>query len=65
MKITVDRIEGDMIVAELPTGQTVDIPRTLMPDAAEGDVFSIEKDQADADGRRKRIEGKMNNLFVD
>ena len=65
MKITIDRIEGGVIVAELPDGATVDLPGALFPGAAEGDVYSIEKDEAEAGKREKRIKGKMDKLFTE
>ncbi len=65
MKITIDRIEKGFVVAELPDGQTVDIPKAVFPGAAEGDVYRIEKDCAGGDARRSRIADKMNRLFED
>ena len=65
VKITIDRIENGVAVAELPNGQMINVPGALFPDAAEGDVYTIEKDAAEAEIRRKRINEKMNRLFVD
>lgn len=65
MKITIDRIEKGFVVAELPGGQTVDIPETVFPGAAEGDIYTIEKDCTERDARRSRIDDKMNRLFED
>jgi len=65
MIITIDRIENNIIVAELPDGQFIDFPGKLFPDANEGDVYTIKKDVAETDIRRKRINEKMNKLFVD
>ena len=65
MRIIIDRIEGDVAVVELPNGQTLDCPAVLFPDGAEGDVFVIEKDAAEAQARQGRIEEKMGRLFVD
>lgn len=65
MKIIIDRIENDFVVVELPNGKTLDIPCSLLPDATEGDVYSIDKDSSETDDRTKRIKGKMNNLFVE
>ena len=41
MRLTVDRIEEDYIVAEMPDLTTVNIPRALAPDAKEGDVIRL------------------------
>ena len=65
MKITIDRIENNIAVVELPDGQIIDLPIALFPDAAESDVYTIEKDKNETETRRKRIEDKMNRLFVD
>lgn len=65
MKVTIDRIENGVAVIELPNGQTVNVPGVLFPGAAEGDVCTIEKDTEETESRRKRINEKMNRLFVD
>lgn len=65
MKITIDRIENGIIVAELPMGKTVDLPGELFPGASEGDIYTVEKDVADITATKKRINEKMNKLFVD
>jgi len=65
MKMTIDRIENGVVVAELPNGQTVNFPGSLFPGAAEGDVYTIEKDTSEAGERRKRIDDKMGRLFED
>ena len=41
MRLIVDRIEEDYIVAEMPDLTTVNIPRVLAPDAKEGDVIRL------------------------
>jgi len=64
MKITIDRIENGIAVVELLDGQTVNMPCALFPEASEGDVYSIEKNTAETEAAKKRIEGKMNRLFV-
>ena len=65
MKIIIDRIENGIIVAELPDGQPVNIPSILLPEAAESDIYTIEKDISEAENRRKRIGEKMDRLFKD
>lgn len=64
MKITIDRIENDVVTIELPGGKALDIPRLLFPDAEEGDVYNIEKDSAQRDTRRCRMKVKMRRLFT-
>ena len=65
MKIVIERIENDILVAELPNGQFVNVPFALIPDAIEGDVYLVEKDTTETEERRARINRKMNSLFVD
>ncbi len=65
MKITIDRIEKGFVVAELPGGQTVNIPEIVFPGAVEGDIYTIVKDCAERDARRSRIDDKMKRLFED
>ncbi len=38
MKLIVDRFEGDFIVAELESGEIVNIPKIIAIDAKEGDI---------------------------
>ena len=64
MKITIDRIENDVVIVELPGGKALDIPRLLFPDAEEGDVYNIEKDSAQRNARRCRMKVKMRRLFT-
>ncbi|MBO4553728.1 DUF3006 domain-containing protein [bacterium] len=41
MRLIVDRIEENFIVAEMPDQSMVNIPRILVPDAKEGDVIRL------------------------
>lgn len=61
MKITIDRMENDRLVVELPDGRTIDVPCAWLPDAVEGDVYRIEKEKAEP----QQIREKMNRLFCD
>ena len=63
MKITIDRIESGVIIAELPDGQTLNLPGALLPEAAEGDIYNIEKDTAEGAARKEKIEKQMGRLF--
>lgn len=65
MRVVIDRIENDRAVVELPDGQTMQLPAVLFPHAAEGDVYTIEKDPSETEERRRRIENKMESLFLD
>jgi hypothetical protein len=42
MKVTIDRIEGEYAVIELPNRDTIDIPLSYLPkNAKEGDIFIL------------------------
>ena len=62
MQIIIDRIEGEFAVVELPDMTTVNVPLGLFPDAQEGCVYQISKDNDEEAERRKRIQGKFDRL---
>ena len=42
-RLIVDRFEGEFVVVEMPGGNTIDLPRWLLPNGAkEGDVIQVE-----------------------
>ena len=45
MKLIIDRIEENIAVMELPSGEHVNIPKVLIEDACEGDsiIITVEK----------------------
>ena len=66
MKVIIDRFEDNYAVVELEDKRTINMPKELLPaDAKEGSVISIMIDQKETDNRRKRIEGLMNQLWID
>lgn len=62
MKITIDRIEGDIAVCELPDMQMIDLPICLFDDPKEGDVYSIEKDDAEKQERMSKARSLFESL---
>jgi len=62
MQITIDRIEGDFAVVEIPDMTTIDVPLALFPGAKEGDVYIIVKDEGEAVERSNRIQSKFDRL---
>jgi hypothetical protein len=62
MRITIDRFEGDFAVIELPDKSTLNVPRVLFPDAAEGDVDVISKKERKKTRRLRRIQRKFDRL---
>lgn len=61
MKFTVDRIEEDIIVLELPDLSHISVPAQLIPTAKEGDVYEIKKN--DMNDRKIKIENLEDELF--
>lgn len=62
MRITIDRFEHEFAVAELPDGSICNVPQALFPNAAEGDVFIIAKDEGERAKRQKRVQDKFDQL---
>lgn len=65
MKLVIDRIEGKWIVAQMPDGNMVELPKILLPKATEGDVIVIDIDADERDKRQQAVEELMNELFTD
>lgn len=63
MKITVDRIEGEFIVAELPDGSFGNLPRVFAPNARGGDIINITIDKSASSRRSEKMKERMNRLF--
>lgn len=68
MKAVIDRLEGGKAVLELEGGGAAALPAGMLPAGArEGDVLvlTLEIDRAETERRRKRIEKKMGDLWLD
>ncbi len=65
MRLVIDRIEGEWIVAQMPDENMLQLPKTLLPEAVEGDVIVIEIDAAERTKRQQAVEELMNELFTD
>ncbi len=65
MKLVIDRIEGKWIVAQMPDGNMVELPKILLPKAVEGDVIVIDIDAAERAKRQQAVEELMDELFTD
>ena len=63
MQVIVDRIEGEFLVLELPSGEVVNVPKVLVPNAKEGDVINITIDNDKTKVRQENIDNLMNELF--
>ncbi len=63
MKIRVEKIDGEILIAELPNRLLEDLPKIFAPDAKEGDIIEIKILKEETENEKKRIETKMNDLF--
>jgi hypothetical protein len=63
MYITIDRFEGDFAVIELPDMTFLNTPKSLFPDACEGDIYLIEKSQEEQTRRKAKIKKLSDELF--
>ena len=63
MKITIDRIEGEVAVIELPNQTTIGVPLILFENATEGAVYRIEADEVETAARHNRMRLKLDRLF--
>lgn len=60
MIITVDRFEGDFAVVETEDRKMYNVPKDLLPDAREGDMFEIVKRH---NTRAAQIKKLMDEVF--
>lgn len=68
MKAVIDRFEGGFAVLELEDKTTLPFPEGALPrDAREGDVLNItaEIDRAETERRRRKIEKRMDELWLE
>lgn len=65
MKVTIDRIENETAAVELPDGRIIDVPCAFFSEAREGDIYTVEKECAECETRRRKIKDKMDKLFVE
>lgn len=63
MKITIDRIEENIVCAELPDGTMCNVPIAIFGECREGDIFNIEKDSDAMEIQKEKIDALMNELF--
>lgn len=63
MKLHIDRIEGEKIVAELPDGTRTILDKVVFPDAKEGDVLLVSREESDTE--KRSIKAKFDKLKVE
>jgi hypothetical protein len=64
LKVIIDRFEGDRAILEIKEGVFVDAPAVLFPDAVEGDVIIIKKDEDLRKAREGKIDKLMKEIFI-
>ena len=63
IRIVVDRIEGDIAVVEMSDRILLDIPKALLMDAKEGDIYYIEKNEDETETKHKEQSVRLKRLF--
>lgn len=63
MKVIIDRFEGDYAVVETEDKIMVNLPKSLIPGAKEGDVISISIDEEETKQRKDNISKLMDDLW--
>lgn len=64
MKIVIDRIEKNLAVAELPSGDQKVCPIEIFPEGIrEGDIVLIEIAAEETENKRKENKDRMTRLF--
>lgn len=61
MNFTVDRIEGETVVVVRENGEKINLPKSFLPDAKEGDSFSLLV--TDNSEKKQDLKNRLNNLF--
>ena len=62
MRIIIDRIEENIAVCELESGETVNIPLCIFENAKEGDVFNIVRDDSEKEERMNKARSLFDKL---
>ncbi|NLJ58236.1 MAG: DUF3006 domain-containing protein [Tissierellia bacterium] len=63
MKVIIDRFEGDYAIVETEDRIMVNLPKSLVPGAKEGDVVSIIIDEEETKKRKDNINKLMDDLW--
>ena len=65
MTITIDRIEENYLIVELENGKIINLPKELIPNAKENDIYSINLNKDEMKKRKNNINNLINDLFID
>ena len=64
MEVIVDRIEENCLVLELENKEHINVPKSLIPNASEGDIIDIEINYAKRAKREEEVKKLSENLFI-
>ena len=65
MTFTIDRIEDNYLIVELENGKTIGLPKELIPNAKENDIYNITLNESEMKKRKNNINNLINDLFRD
>ena len=65
MTITIDRIEENYLIVELENGKIINLPKELIPNAKENDIYTINLNKDEMKKRKNNINNLINDLFID
>lgn len=65
MTFTIDRIEGNYLIVELENGKIINLPKELIPNAKENDIYTIILNKDEMKKRKNNINNLINDLFID
>ena len=65
MTFTIDRIEGNYLIVELENGKIINLPKELIPNSKENDIYTITLNKDEMKKRKNNINNLINDLFID
>lgn len=65
MTFTIDRMEGNYLIIELENGKIINLPKELIPNAKENDIYTIILNKDEMKKRKNNITNLINDLFID
>ena len=65
MTITIDRIEENYLIVELENGKIINLPKELIPNDKENDIYTITLNKDEMKKRKNNINNLINDLFID
>ena len=65
MTITIDRIEENYLIVELENGKIINLPKELIPNSKENNIYTITLNKDEMKKRKNNINNLINDLFID